>query len=103
MGVDQGFQCGHEFRVPYGERFAAGAAPTDAAGRQHRPVADLTDPFRDHVARQSARPTHLTHAPMAQRDRFTGCHEAPRPFVQQRPHRLEFRRQLGETIHARAA
>ena len=75
----------------------------DATGWQHGTFVDFTDPFRDHVAQQTARPTDETHAPIAQCDRFTGRHQATRTFVQQRPHRLEFRRRLGKTVQAQAA
>ena len=92
---DQAFQGGHQPRVAHREGFAA--------GWQHGTRVDFPNAFGDHVARQSARPPDQTHSPITPRDRFTGRHEAPRTFVQQRPHRLELRRQLGNTVHAQAA
>ena len=63
---------------------------------------DFADSLRDRLARQAARTMDQTHATIAQRARFTGRHETPRAFVQERPHRMEFRSQFAKYAHARA-
>ena len=43
--------------------------------------------------------SYSTHASVTHGDRFTGRHQAPCTFVQQRPHPVEFRCKIGRAAH----
>ena len=83
-------RVGHRHRLASRRRDGGCGPPGDATA-----LSISRNPVGDRVARQPARPTHETHAAIAQRQRFAGRHQAARPFVQQRPHRTKLRRQLG--------
>src|SRR5208283_1949652 len=101
--IDHLFQAIHQPWVRHRNEFAPGSTAADATFPKSGTLFDITDAFGNRLARQSARTAHQTYSPIAQSPRFAGCHEAPRAFVQQWPHRMELSSQLSKTVHAQTA
>ena len=101
--IDHRFQGIHQPRVRHRNEFAPRSGAANPTFHRRGTLFDFTDAFGNGLARQSARTAHPTHSPIAQSPRFARRHQAPRPFVQQWPHRMELSSQLSKTVHAHTA